>query len=90
MRRAFAGISVWQFLPLLLLLRLRLLSADTAACGAPTFVMPYIVVGRMMVSSGVLWRGVLDPNTAMVLGAYTARSWAAASSSTFWMPCVFT
>jgi hypothetical protein len=26
----------------------------------------------------------------MVLGAYTARSWAAASSSTFWMPCVFT
>jgi hypothetical protein len=55
-----------------------------------TFVIPYIVVGRMMVSSGVLCRGVLLPKTAMVLGAYTARSCAAASSSTLWMPCVLT
>lgn len=39
-----------------------------------TFVMPYMVVGLMMVSSGVLCRGVLAPNTAMVLGAYT-DSW---------------
>lgn len=55
-----------------------------------TFVMPYMVVGRMMVSSGVLCRGVLRPKTAIVLGAYTARSCAAASSRTFWMPWVLT
>lgn len=70
-------------------------SVRWCACGCSaqaslTLVMPYMVVGRMMVSSGVLWRGVLEPNTAMVLGAYTARSCAAASSSTFWIPCVLT
>jgi hypothetical protein len=38
-----------------------------------TLVMPYMVCGRITVSSGVLWRGVLLPNTAMVLGAYTDK-----------------
>lgn len=38
-------------------------------CALPrAFVMPYMVVGCSNVSSGVLWRGALLPNTAMVLG----------------------
>lgn len=48
-----------------------------------TFVIPYMVDGLMIVSSGVLCRGVLAPNTAMVLGAYTHKPWAAARSNTF-------
>ena len=34
-----------------------------------TFVMPYMVEGRMMVTSGVRSRGVVAPYTAIVLGA---------------------
>lgn len=48
-----------------------------------TLVMPYMVAGCMMVRSGVLTRGVWEPNTAMVLGAYTASSCCTASSNTF-------
>lgn len=48
-------------------------AAPPAACLPLALVMPYMVCGRITVSSGVLWRGVLLPNTAMVLGAYTDR-----------------
>ena len=53
------------------------------ACPARALVMPYIVVGWQMVVFGVLCRGVVGPNTAMVEGAYTRRLCCAASSSTF-------
>ncbi len=45
--------------------------------------MPYMVVGWQMVVLGVLMRGVVGPNTAMVDGAYTFRLCCAASSRTF-------
>ena len=41
------------------------------------------VCGCMIVSSGVIVRGVVSPNTAIVDGLYTFKSWVAARSNTF-------
>lgn len=65
----------------------RLLSLARATRCSRT-VTPYMVVGCMMVSSGVETFGVDSPNTAMVEGEYTRSECSRASSSTCWMPAV--
>lgn len=55
-----------------------------------TLLMPYTVVGRMMVRSGVASRGVVGPNTAIVEGMNTRRPFLREASSTFSAPRVLT
>ena len=55
-----------------------------------TLLTPYIVVGRMIVRSGVSTRGVDGPKTAIVEGANTRRLLSRAISITFSNPTLLT